>query len=260
MISLTYAQLNTWLTAFLWPFVRILALIATAPVLGHTLVQTRTKIGLAAVVTVIVAPTLGPLPPPTVFSAAGIWIIVNQFLIGAAMGFTMQVVFGVVEMCGSVIGLQMGLGFATFFDPGASGANEVVARFLNAIAMLAFLAFDGHLQMIGALVATFQSVPISADLLGAPGWRTLAAWGGIVFSAGLLMALPIVAAVLITNLALGILNRAAPQIGIFQIGFPAMLLVGMMLIQLALPNMIPYFSRLFDLGIDEIGRVAAGLK
>ena len=260
MFSVTYAQLNTWMTAFLWPFVRILALIATAPIVGHMSVPVRVKIGLAAFITVIVAPTLGPLPPPTVFSAAGIWILVNQFLIGAALGLTMQVVFGAIELTGGVIGLQMGLGFATFFDPGSSGASDVLSRYLNAIAMLAFLALDAHLQMIAALVATFQSVPISSELLNAPGWRTLVEWGGTLFSAGLLLALPVVAAVLIANLALGILNRAAPQIGVFQIGFPLTMLVGLLLVQLMLPNMIPFFSRLFDLGIDALGRVAAGLK
>jgi flagellar biosynthetic protein FliR len=258
MISVTYAQLNAWMTAFLWPFVRILALVATAPLVGHMSVPTRVKIGLAAFIAMIVSPTLGPLPPATVFSAAGIWILVNQFLIGAALGLTMQVVFSAIEMAGSLVGLQMGLGFATFFEP-STGPSAVVSNFLNAIAMLAFVAFDGHLQMIAALVATFQTVPISANLLNAPGWRTLVEWGGMVFSAGLLLGLPIVAAVLIANLALGILNRAAPQIGIFQIGFPVMMLVGMLLLQLMLPNMIPFFARLFDLGIDALGRVAAGL-
>ncbi|TKC89271.1 flagellar biosynthetic protein FliR [Trinickia terrae] len=260
MFSVTYAQLNTWLTAFLWPFVRILALVTTAPVIGHSLVPARVKIGLAALIAIIVAPTLGPLPPPTVFSAAGIWIIVNQFLIGAALGLTMQIVFGAVETTGGIIGMQMGLGFATFFEPGSSNSSDVLSRYLNTIAMLAFLAFDGHLQVIGALVATFQTVPISANLLNAPGWRTLVEWGGTLFSAGLLLSLPVVAALVIANLALGVLNRAAPQIGIFQIGFPVTMLVGLLLVQLMLPNMIPFFSRMFDLGVDAIGRVAAGLK
>lgn len=96
MFSVTYAQLNAWLTAFLWPFVRMLALVATAPVTGHAATPGRVKIGLAAFMALIVAPTLGPLPSVTVFSADGIWIVVTQFLIGAAMGFAMQVVFAAV--------------------------------------------------------------------------------------------------------------------------------------------------------------------
>ncbi|HEY3596536.1 MAG TPA: flagellar biosynthetic protein FliR [Paraburkholderia sp.] len=260
MFTVTYAQLNTWLTAFLWPFARILSLVATAPILGHMSVPMRVKIGLAAFMAVVVAPTLGPLPQVTVFSAAGTWILVNQVLIGIALGFTMQIVFAAVETAGGIIGLGMGLGFATIFDPQSSGSTDVLSMLLNMIAMLAFVALDGHLQVISTLVMTFRSVPVSADLLGAPGWRTLAEWGGTLFAGGLMLALPVVAALLIANLCLGILNRAAPQIGVFQVGFPLTMLVGMLLVQLMLPNMIPFFARLIDSGLAEMGRVAAGLR
>ena len=89
MFTVTYAQLNAWLTAFLWPFTRIAALIAMSPVLGNTAIPARVKIALAAFMTLIVAPTLPPMPKATVFSASGIWIMVTQFLIGAALGFAM---------------------------------------------------------------------------------------------------------------------------------------------------------------------------
>ncbi|WP_431820907.1 flagellar biosynthetic protein FliR [Burkholderia sp. F1] len=260
MFSVTYAQLNAWLTAFLWPFVRMLALVAVAPVTGHASVPGRVKIGIAAFMALVVAPTLGPLPAVTVFSAQGIWIVVTQFLIGVAMGFTMQIVFAAAQAAGDAIGLSMGLGFATFFDPHSNGATPVMGRFLNAVAILAFLAFDGHLQVLAALAASFQALPVSAELLHAPGWRTLAAFGATVFQMGLLLALPVVAALLIANLALGILNRAAPQVGIFQVGFPVTMLVGLLLVQLLVPNMVPFFGRLFDMGIDAMGRVVTGLR
>ncbi|AOI68957.1 flagellar biosynthetic protein FliR [Burkholderia ubonensis] len=260
MFSVTYAQLNAWLTAFLWPFVRMLALVAVAPVTGHASVPGRVKIGVAAFMALVVAPTLGPLPAVTVFSAQGIWIVVTQFLIGVAMGFTMQIVFAAAQAAGDAIGLSMGLGFATFFDPHASGATPVMGRFLNAVAILAFLAFDGHLQVLAALAASFQALPVSAELLHAPGWRTLAAFGATVFQMGLLLALPVVAALLIANLALGILNRAAPQVGIFQVGFPVTMLVGLLLVQLMVPNMVPFFGHLFDMGLDAMGRVLGGWR
>lgn len=260
MFTVTYAQLNAWLTAFLWPFVRIAALVATAPLFGHASVPARVKVGLAAFVTLIIAPTIGPVPQVTVFSSSGVWVMVNQFLIGAALGFTMQIVFTAVEMAGALIGLQMGLGFATFFDPNSSSSAVVISSYLRAIALLAFLAFDGHLQVLAALVSSFQSVPIGASLLGAPGVHTLVEWGGSLFSAGLLLSLPVIVALEIANLSLGILNRAAPQIGVFQIGFSITLLVGLLLLQLMLPNMIPFFSHLVELGIDSMGRVASALR
>lgn len=260
MFTVTYAQLNVWLTAFLWPFTRIAALVAAAPVLGNTALPARVKIGLAVFVTLVIAPTLPPLPQATVFSAAGVWIMVTQLLIGAALGFTMQLVFAAVEMAGTLVGLQMGLGFATFFDPTSSASQQVISNFLNMIATLAFLAFNGHLQVIAALIDSFQTVPIAAAMLGPPGMRTLVQWGGAIFSAGLLLSLPVVVALLVASLSLGILNRAAPQIGVFQIGFAITLMVGMLLLMLMLPNMIPFFAHLVDMGIDEMGRVAQALR
>ncbi|WP_116137419.1 flagellar biosynthetic protein FliR [Trinickia diaoshuihuensis] len=260
MFTVTYAQLNAWLTAFLWPFARIAALIAAAPLLGHRSIPARVKIALAAFTTVIVAPTLPAMPQVTVFSAAGVWVMVMQFLIGAALGFTMQLVFTAVEMAGTLVGLQMGLGFATFFDPTSNASSQVITSFLNMIAMLAFLAYNGHTQVIAALIESFQSVPIAATVVGPPGFRTLAQWGGSIFMAGLLISLPVVVALLVANLSLGILNRAAPQIGVFQIGFSVTLMVGMLLLMLMLPNMIPFFAHLVDTGIDQMGRVAAGLR
>ncbi|CAN7506693.1 flagellar biosynthetic protein FliR [Caballeronia sp. LjRoot31] len=263
MFSVTYAQLNVWLTSFLWPFTRILALIATAPMLSHQAIPIRVKVALAGFLALIVAPTIGAVPQVTVFSADGVLILINQFLIGAALGMTMQIAFATIDAAGEFIGMQMGLSFAMLYDPRAGGNSVVISSYLNTIAMLAFLVFDGHLQMISALVQTFQSVPVSANVLGsavhARGWQTLATYGVSVFSTGLLLSLPVVAALLITNLALGILNRAAPQIGIFQVGFPVTMLVGFLLLQLMIPNMIPFFQRIFDSGIDQMGRVAAAL-
>ncbi|AME23336.1 MULTISPECIES: flagellar biosynthetic protein FliR [Burkholderiaceae] len=263
MFSVTYAQLNVWLTSFLWPFTRILALIATAPLLSHLAVPVRVKVGVAAFIALIVAPTIGAVPQVTVFSADGVLILINQFMVGAALGMTMQIAFASIDAAGEFIGQQMGLGFATLYDPRQGGNAVVISRYLNTIAFLAFLVFDGHLQMISALVQTFQNVPVSANVLGsmthARGWQTLATYGVSIFSTGLLLSLPVVAALLIANLALGILNRAAPQIGIFQVGFPVTMLVGFLLIQLMIPNLIPFFQRIFENGIDQMGRVAAAL-
>ena len=263
MFSVTYAQLNVWLTSFLWPFTRILALIATAPLLSHMAIPIRVKVGLAAFISLIVAPTIGAVPQVTVFSADGVLILINQFMVGAALGMTMQIAFATIDAAGEFIGQQMGLGFAMLYDPRQGGNSVVISRYLNTIAFLAFLVFDGHLQMISALVQTFQNVPVSANVLGAVtharGWQTVASYGMSVFSTGLLLSLPVVAALLIANLALGILNRAAPQIGIFQVGFPVTMLVGFLLIQLMIPNLIPFFQRIFENGIDQMGRVAAAL-
>ena len=151
IFSVTSAELTAWLTAFLWPFVRMLALVSTAPVVGEPGVARQTKVAVAALRAVALAPTLGPMPAVPVVSAGGVWILVQQVLIGGAIGFTMRMVFAAVLAAGEYIGLQMGLSFASFFDPMSHGSTMVVSRLLNMLAMLIFMALDGHLLMLEAL-------------------------------------------------------------------------------------------------------------
>lgn len=261
MITLSSADLNAWLISFLWPLARILALLSAAPVLGNTAIPTRVKIGLGVLVTLIVAPAIGPLPNVEPFSPQGLLILGQQIIIGLAMGFAMRIVFSAVEMAGEIAGLQMGLGFATFFSPGSDGSTLVVGKFLGLLATLAFLSVDGHLLMLSVLTESFTVFPISAEPFAAGGWRMLAEWGGKIFEAGLGLALPVVTALLIVNLALGILTRAAPQLNIFAVGFPITLMVGMVALMLSLPYFVPVVEQLVEEGLQimmEVARSASG--
>src|SRR5688500_16806105 len=259
MITFSSADLNAWLALFLWPMARVLALLATAPVLGHLSIPVRVKIGLGLLITIIVAPTAGPLPQVALSSLPGLLVLSQQILIGVAMGFAMRIVFAAVELAGEVAGLQMGLGFATFFTAQGDGSSLVVGKFLGLLATLTFLSLNGHLLMLSVLAESFTAFPISVEPLSGMGWKRLAEWGGIIFMAGLQLALPVVAALLIVNLALGILTRASPQLNIFAIGFPITLMVGMAVLMLSLPYFIPVIEKLIAEGLEtmlEIARAA----
>lgn len=258
MITLSSAELNAWLVSFLWPLARILALLAAAPVLGNTAIPKRVKIGLGILITLIVAPALGPLPRVEPVSPEGLLILGQQIIIGLAMGFAMRIVFSAVEMAGEIAGLQMGLGFATFFSPRSEGSTLVVGKFLGLLATLVFLSVNGHLLMVSVLAESFTVFPISAEPFSAGGWRILAEWGGKIFEAGLGLALPVVTALLIVNLALGILTRAAPQLNIFAVGFPITLMVGMVALMLSLPYFVPVVERLVGEGLQIMMDVARG--
>lgn len=260
MISFTDAQLNAWLVSFLWPLTRVLGLLMVAPAFGHRAVPGRVKIGLGVFITLIVAPALPPMPDVGLGSWHGLFILVQQVLIGIAIGFTMRVAFAAVEAAGEIIGLQMGLGFASFFDPQSAGQTLVLARFFNMLAVLVFLALNAHLLLLGALVDSFQSLPISPQPLSAAGFQNLAAFGATVFAIGLQLALPLIAILLMTNLALGILTRAAPQLNIFAIGFPITLGVGLIVLDLTLPYFAPQFEQLIQSGIKASATVIQTLR
>lgn len=256
MISLTEAQLYAWLTAFVWPLVRILALIATAPVLGNKSVPTRVKVGLAAAITLLISPVLGPMPQIEPGSIPGLFVIVQQILIGAAMGLAMQIVFVAVELAGEITGLQMGLGFASFYDPIRGGNTAVIAQYMNLVATLIFLAVNGHLVMISTLVESFSAFPIGSQPIHAAGWLAPVNWGGRIFFAGLLLSLPMIGTLLITNMALGILTKAAPQINLFAVGFPITLTVGIGILTLTLPYFPPILDHLMGDGFQIMLRIA----
>jgi len=260
VISLTDAQLNAWLISFIWPLTRILGLIMVAPVFGHRAVPGRVKIGLGIFIALIIAPALPPMPDVGLGSWHGLFILVQQLLIGVAIGFIMRVVFAAVEAAGEIVGLQMGLGFASFFDPQSAGQTLVLARFFNMLAVLVFLAVNAHLLLIGVLVDSFQTLPISTQPLSAAGFFNVAAFGSTVFAVGLQLALPLITILLMTNLALGILTRSAPQLNIFAIGFPITLGVGLIVLDLTLPFFAPQLEQMIQNGFDATSTVIRTLR
>ncbi len=260
VFSVTSEQLGVWMVAFLWPFVRMLALISTAPVFSESAVPRSAKVGLAVLLAIAIAPTLGPLPAIPLVSAAGFWILVQQILIGAAIGFSMRMVFAIVQAAGEYAGLQMGLSFASFFDPTSGGSTMVLARLLNVMAVLIFLAIDGHLVLIMTLAESFRTLPISDAPLAAGGWFLLVSAGGQVISGGLMLALPLIAALLTLNLAMGILNRVSPQFSIFAVGFPITLLAGMGMLQMLMQYIAPFMEPRFAAGFAAILEFLSGLR
>ncbi|AMX03180.1 flagellar biosynthetic protein FliR [Microbulbifer thermotolerans] len=248
MVELTYAQLHAWLVAFLWPFMRISAFLMAAPLLGHSAVPARVKVGLSALLAAAVAPGLPPMPEAPVWSWAGLGIIVEQTLIGAAMGLALRVMFSVVQAAGEYIGLQMGLAFATFLTP--DGVNTVVlSRIFNTITLMMFLAVNGHLIVIDILASSFHTLPIGYTGLNPGGMELLVRYGGTIFASGLLLALPLVAALLIINLSLGILNRSAPQLTVFSVGFPTSLTLGLLLLTVLMTDFGRFLQQLFGGGL-----------
>jgi flagellar biosynthetic protein FliR len=237
----------------LWPFARILALLASAPLTGTAQVPAPVKIGLAVLITAVVAPTL---PPSTVdpASAAGLLLLARESALGIAMGLAMRVIFSGIAAAGDVIGLQMGLGFAQFYDPQSSGQTPVISQFLGTLATLTFLSLNGHLVMFATLIESFHAVPV--DGAGAGNWLLLAESGGMVLRAAVLLSLPLIATLLVVNAALAVLTRSAPQLNIFAIGFPITIIVGFAALLLALPYCVPALEQLFEAGIGTMLQVA----
>jgi flagellar biosynthetic protein FliR len=255
MITLSSALLNTWIASVLWPLTRILGLIAASPLFGNASIPVTVRVLLGVLLAAVITPAIPALPALDPMSLAGLLIVVQELVIGLAMGFAMRIVFAAVEMAGEVSSLTMGLGFATFFDPQSQGRSSAISQFLALLATMAFLAVNAHLVLIEALAESFITMPVSGTPMAAGAPFELARWGGSIFSAGLQLSLPIVAALLVSNVALGILTRAAPQLNIFGIGFPISLGIGFLVIGLTLPYLAAPMQGLFNQGIEAARRL-----
>ncbi len=258
MLTFDSNQLSLLISQFFWPFIRVLALLGTAPLFKEKQINSKVKIGLGLMITFLLYPSLPDVSVP-LFSIAGLWLSIQQILIGTAIGLTMQLAFATVHLAGEVIGLKMGLSFATFFDP-ASGLNTpVLGRIFNVFAILLFLAFDCHLWLISLLADSFRVLPIHVLPLNADGFLMLANSGSLIFINGVTLALPLITIVLILNVILGMLNRMTPQFSVFVIGFPLTLTVGILVISASISILAPFCQYLFIEIFNRLTEIIGGM-
>ncbi len=249
MITLNATQLNGWLAELFWPFVRIGSCFMVAPAFGATSVPARVRIVLAGAVALLVAP-LVTIPTVTPLSAAGVVITVQQVIIGAALGFSLQILFEAVSLGGELLANSMGLSLAFNLDPQNGASTPTVGQLYTVLVTLIFLVLNGHLALIRTLVDGFHTLPIGTSGLGANGLWTVVNWGSELFSGALAVALPGVTALLIANLAFGVVSRAAPTLNIFSVGLPISLVFGLLAIIAGLPALESSFIRLLAAALD----------
>ena len=242
MIELDIAALQHWLNQFLWPLMRISTFCMVAPILGTALVPPRVRILFAVLLTMLVAPALRDLPQPDFLSPASVVLVAQQLLIGVGLALFLQMLMQAFVLFGQIAAMQMGLGFASLNDPINGVPVTSVAQFYLMMVTLLFLGINGHLVMIDVLIESFRTLPVGADIGGAR-LQTLVGWASWMFAAGLLMALPAITALLIVNCSLGVITRAAPQLNIFAIGFPLMLVLGILILWASMTSMLPNFER-----------------
>ncbi|AVP56876.1 flagellar biosynthetic protein FliR [Pulveribacter suum] len=235
MITFSEAQIMAWLSPVLWPFLRVLALFSVAPVFSMRVIPVRSRVALAFLIAVCAQAVLPPAPVISVNGPEALGAVLQQMGVGVAIGFAVRLVFAAVELAGEVIGLQMGLNFASFFDPTSNAQVSAVARFFGNMALLLFVVINGHLLVLMAVVKSFERFPVQGHWLEAVGQMRLHELGSSLFASALWIALPMVVLLLFVNLTLGIISRVAPQMNIYAVGFPVTLTVGLLGIAATLP-------------------------
>lgn len=255
MLELSNAQISGWVGQFLLPLFRIAAMLMVMPIIGTQLVPTRVRLYLALAISVVLVPTLPPMPQVDALSLRSLLLIVEQVLIGAMLGFVLQLFFHLFIVAGQIIAMQMGLGFASMVDPTNGVSVPVLGQFMLMLVTLLFLAINGHLVALEVLAESFVTLPYGQGLMVDHYW-TLAGKLGWVIGAGLLLTLPAVTALLVINLAFGVMTRAAPQLNIFSIGFPLTLAMGLVIFWVSLSDFGSLFQVLASDALQQLGEFA----
>ncbi|MDI1260803.1 flagellar biosynthetic protein FliR [Aquabacterium sp.] len=237
MITFSEAQVMAWITPWLWPFFRVLGLFTSAPILSMRAIPRRVRMSLAVLIVLAAQPTLPEMPVVALNSPEALMVLAQQVLIGLTMGFAARVVFAAIEFAGEIVGLQMGLNFASFFDPMSGGQATAVSRFYGTCAAWLFVVMNGHLLLTAAVVHSFNTFPVAPQPLAFLSVIQPQVWGAEIFKIGLWVSLPVVAMLSLVNLVMGLISRVAPQMNIFSIGFPLTLGVGLTGLWLTLPMM-----------------------
>ena len=249
-MTFSYVEFLQLLGLYFWPFVRIGAMLSIVPLFSLQSITMQTRVILTLFITIVVAPNLALPPPVDPFTWQGVLFLVQQILIGLAMGTVFLIVFQAFIIAGHIIAMGMGLAFAQMVDPGTGVSSPIVSQYFSIFVTLLFLAMNGHLLIIQVVVDSFEYLPIGVHFLNQESLRTLVEFGSYMFSAGVLVALPAVTALLLINVSFGVVTRAAPALNIFAVGFPVTLLTGLVMLSLTTPLILPHLQELIHRSVE----------
>ena len=220
--------------ALLWPMLRISAFLAFSSIFSIRAVNLRIRIAVALVLTIFLSlqvevPRIDPVSPE------GLKEIFNQLSIGLAMALIMLIATGAVVLAGQTVSGAMGLSMANMVDP-AMGSVPLMSQFFNILGTLVFLAIGGHLIVFGLVLESFKLLPIGQEFFTQDMLGKMINWSAMMFLGALLIGLPVMMTLLFINIGLGFVARAAPSLNIFTVGFPALILVGFVILIFSMGN------------------------
>ena len=243
--------------SLIWPMIRISAFLLTAPFFSIRAVSVRIRVLLAVLLTWMVYPlTDWPLLDP--FSAIGLREAFLQVFIGALMGLLLQIVNAALIIGGQAISASMGLSMANMVDPNM-GNVPVIAQFLIICSTLIFVGLGGHVIVISLLLESFQVLPIGQVVQVKSLMALTIEWSSMMFLGAVMIGLPLMSSLLFINIGLGVITRAAPALNIFAVGFPAMILAGIVLLSLSMTSIGFRIQWLWQQSFDTMGQ-ALGLR
>ena len=236
--GLDLARLADPIAGFLFAMLRIGAFLMSSPVFGGRMVPVPVRIVATVCLTLPVATTPGLPTADEIARLSAVPMMLGELALGLVAGLVMTILFAAAGTAGDRIANAAGLGFAVQFDPTAGSQSPVIAQLFGLVMLLVFVGTDGHLAAIRILLESYATIPPGrlppvGDLVAAG----LAA-GGQMFALAAALMLPVVAGLLVLNIAVGVVTRSAPQLNLFSVGFPLAILAALALLWLTTPQLI----------------------
>jgi flagellar biosynthetic protein FliR len=242
-----FALLQNQVGFFMLIFVRITGIFLMAPVFGSKNVNTYIKAGLALVITYILFPLAfnSNIVIPEHF-VPYLFIVLGELIVGLIIGFVSSLVFSAIQMSGQLLDMQIGFGVINIIDPQSGGQIPLIGNFKYILALLIFLATNGHHVLLSALFTSFKLIPVTGVIVHTNLTEFIVRMVSGTFVIALKISMPILITIIITDIALGILARTMPQMNIFVVGVPVKILIGLFVLSLALPFYIIFLEMAFD--------------
>lgn len=240
------------LQAFFLIFLRVGAIMMTAPLFGSKNIPVLLKAGLLLSISMVLFPiiNLDPIPFLTEVIPFGLGVI-GEIILGVTIGLSVRLLFAGIQLAGQLAGFQMGLAIVNVMDPQTSAQVPILAQFNNLIAMMVFLAINAHHWFLRSLMESFRLVPPFNFTLNYSLVEHLMMLGGNMFIIALKIGAPIIATMLITSVALGLIARTVPQMHIFIVAMPLKILIGLLMLSLTAPYLSSFLHEVFrGLGRD----------
>ena len=249
--------INESIIQWLWPLMRVSGVMLVAPVLGSAYIPIRIRAVLAILLTIVVTPRVGEYPAVDLLSPVFFLYLAQEIVIGFAIGFVLRLVIDAAVVAGQVLAISMGLHFATVVDP-QQGGTPTLSQFYVIVATLLIVTSNAHISLIEVLASSFESLPITGAGLTADSAWLIAGLAGNMFVAGLQIALPAVAAILIVNVAFGVVSRAAPTLNLFAVGFPITMIIGFIVTLIGFHTVLPVWMETAQRAFTAIAQVVGG--
>ncbi|HEX3037495.1 MAG TPA: flagellar biosynthetic protein FliR [Oscillospiraceae bacterium] len=242
-------------TLLLMIFMRMSGCVMFNPILGRRNLPTIFQVGLTLMLTLFTYP-LVPAQALEISSFLVFFVVaIKELLVGFIIGFIIQMFMSIIQVSGEMIDMQLGVSMSKVYDPASNVSMPLSASYINIMFILIFFAANGHLTLVQIFTKLCTIVPYGDQLTSASVYQNLVSMFSLILIYAIKISLPVLAAEFITEIAVGLVMRAVPQIDVFTISIQLKVIIGFAVILIMVPPLATFLERLINIMFDNISHI-----